>query len=176
MENKRKEAYKDRQYDIVPYNPEWADKYKEYEANIKGIFGDDIEVEHIGSTSVPGMSGKPTIDVLVIVPDMSLVDERKSAMEAAGFHDDGEFVMPGSKLFRRMQGNTLFANIHFYPAEHDRHEEMLAIRDYLREHPEEVAEYSKLKKDLYKNYAHDYGSYRKHKDTYMNDLIKRVKE
>jgi GrpB-like predicted nucleotidyltransferase (UPF0157 family) len=51
---------------------------------------------------------------------------------------------------------------------------MIGVRDYLRSHPEEVNAYSLKKKELYTLYADDYASYRKYKDEYMNELIKRA--
>ena len=82
--------------------------------------------------------------------------------------------MPDSRLFRVMRDRTLIANIHFFPPPHAHVAEMLALRDYLRSHPEEVKAYSKLKIDLYKNYPDDYASYRKHKDKYMDGLKNRA--
>lgn len=167
--------YKDRKYEIVAYDPNWPKRFETYASKIRQIFG-DIQIEHIGSTSVPGMSGKSCVDVLVILPNtVALAKEHQTEMEQAGFEYAGSFVTEDSVLFRIIENNTLIANIHFFPSGHPHNTEMLNLRDYLRDHPEEVLAYSTCKKDLESRYADDYASYRKFKDEYMEKLKERVK-
>lgn len=173
MPQKEKHTYKDRKYSVVPYDPQWSEQYQEYVQKIRTIFG-ELRTEHIGSTSVTGMVGKNCIDVLVLVDDLRTVEDHVDDMAQARFEYAGEFVMPDSRLFRVMRDRTLIANIHFFPPPHAHVAEMLALRDYLRSHPEEVKAYSKLKIDLYKNYPDDYASYRKHQDKYMDGLKNRA--
>lgn len=168
-----KEAYKDRKYDVLPFDPNWSRQFTEYKNKLQRIFP-NVQIEHIGSTSVEGMSGKPCIDVLVIVPDIKIVEEHIADMEQAGFVYAGQFVMENSRLFRVMEDNHLLANIHFFPEGHPHNKEMLDMRDYLRTHPEEVEGYSNIKKELYAKYPTDYSLYRKEKDEYMNSLKERV--
>ena len=165
-------SYKDRKYNIVPYNPDWVNQFAEYKEKIQNIFK-NVEIEHIGSTSVSGMSGKPCIDVLVIVSELKAVEEHIGDMEQVGFQYAGQFVTENSRLFRIMKDNTHLANIHFFPIGHPHNKEMLDLRNYLRVHPEEVKAYSELKNELYSKYANHYASYRKYKDEYMAELKKR---
>lgn len=167
-------AYKDRKYDVVPYDPIWPSQFENYASKIRKIFGDDVQIEHIGSTSVPGMDGKPCIDVLVMVKDLKIVEDHIFDMENVDFQYAGQFVMENSRLFRVMENNHLLANIHFFPIDHPHNAEMINLRDYLRNHPEEVEAYSNIKKELYSKYKDDYASYRKYKDEYMNELKKRI--
>ncbi len=173
MLNKDKQSYKDREYTVVPYDAEWSEQYAVYTARIKNIFG-EIQTEHIGSTSVPGMTGKPCIDVLVLINDLRIVEDHIDDMQQAGFEYAGQFVMPDSRLFRVTRDNTLIVNIHFFPPQHVHVAEMLTLRDYLRSHPGEVQAYSTLKLDLHKKYPNDYASYRKYKDNYMDGLKNRA--
>ena len=142
----KQHPYKDRKYKIVAYNPEWVKKFENYASKIRTIFP-SVQVEHIGSTSVPGMSGKPCVDLLVTVPDIEFVKNKKDDMEAVGFEYAGSFVTKDSVLFRVMQDNELVANIHFFPIGHPHNIEMLSLRDYLRNHPEEVRAYSDTKNE-----------------------------
>jgi GrpB-like predicted nucleotidyltransferase (UPF0157 family) len=170
-----KHSYKDRRYEIVPYNPDWTNKFEEYKSKIKKIFP-NFQIEHIGSTSVLGMAGKPCIDILVIVDDIKTVEGNVREMEQAGFEYAGQFVMENSRLFRVMKDNSLLANIHFFPIGHPHNDEMINLRNYLRAHPQEAENYSKIKENLYSKYENDYASYRKYKDEYMNELKKRVQK
>jgi GrpB-like predicted nucleotidyltransferase (UPF0157 family) len=170
-----KHPYKDRKYDVVSYDSNWPKQFESYAAKIKKIFK-DVQIEHIGSTSVPGMDGKVCIDLLVIVKDLKTVEARIGDMEQAGFEYAGRFVREDALLFRIAKDNALLANVHFFPIGHPHNKEMIDLRDYLRSHPEEVVAYSNLKKELYSKYPNDYASYRKHKDEYMGGLTKRAFE
>jgi GrpB-like predicted nucleotidyltransferase (UPF0157 family) len=97
--NTKTHPYKDRKYEIVTYDPNWPKLFETYASKIRQIFG-NVQIEHIGSTSVPGMSGKSCIDVLVILRNtVELAKERKTEMERAGFEYAGSFVTEDSVLF-----------------------------------------------------------------------------
>jgi GrpB-like predicted nucleotidyltransferase (UPF0157 family) len=167
--------YRSRTYSVVDYDPAWPAWYEETAAKLREAFGPDaIAIEHIGSTSVPGMAGKAALDVLVLVPDMECVQDHLVAMHNLGYDDLGQFVMKDSRLFRKMRGNELMENVHVFPAGHPHVAEMLALREYLRAHPEEAEAYSALKKKLAKKYPGDYGKYRELKDAYVEELMKRA--
>ncbi len=169
-------SYKNRKYSISGYDLNWPNQFEVYASQLQKIFGNDTQIEHIGSTAVPGMAGKSCIDVLVIVDNLKRAEEHIGDMEQAGFEYAGQIVMNNSRLFRVTKDNELLANIHFFPQGHPHNEEMLKVRDYLRVNSEEVEAYSKVKKELYTKYTDDYGSYRKYKDEYMERLNKRALE
>jgi GrpB-like predicted nucleotidyltransferase (UPF0157 family) len=171
----KKYSYRNRAYDVVSYDPRWPSEFESQASKIRAIFGSDIVgVEHVGSTAVPGMNGKPVTDILVLVDDVSVADKHRAEMESAGYDYAGDFVMPGAILFRKMNGETLLSNVHVFQREHPHVREMLQLRDYLRDNPGEVKAYSELKKDLYAKYKEDYAQYRKHKDEYMEELKRRA--
>jgi GrpB-like predicted nucleotidyltransferase (UPF0157 family) len=143
---------------------------------LKSIMKDDaLAIEHIGSTAVEGLAGKPTIDVLVIVENSALVDKHLPEMIAAGYRDLGEYVLPETRLFVREEDNTRLVNVHFFLQGHPHIEEMILVREHLRNHPEEVKQYSELKQRLYQGHPDNYGAYREVKDAYMKELLKRAK-
>jgi len=166
-------SYATRAYTVIPYDSAWPRQFAEYAETIRNIFG-NVRIEHIGSTSVPGMDGKPCIDVLVIVTDINTVEEYVPEMEAAGFDYAGAPVKEDARLFRKMQSTELIANIHVFPEGHPHIRRMLTIRDYLRTHPEEVRAYSQKKRELKNTYPDDYAAYRKNKDVYMEALQARA--
>lgn len=173
--NKNKDSYKTRKYSLLPYDPKWQTQFESYKAIIKNIFG-DVRIEHIGSTAVPGMSGKPCIDLLVIVKDLKVVESHTGDMQRDGFEFAGLFVMKDSLLFRIMKDDTLLTNVHFFLEGHPHNKEMIDLRDYLRSHQDEMKAYSEIKQDLYEKYPTDYASYRERKDKYMANLMERASE
>lgn len=168
--------YKNRKYEILPYDKNWSQQFAEHAKILKSIFADKaISIEHIGSTAVPGLAGKPTIDVLILVEDISLPNEMEKQMESAGYHALGEYVTKGALLFVKESDNTRYCNIHVFQKDHSHVREMLQLRNYFRAHPEVVSEYSKLKTDLAVKYPNDYGQYRKYKDEWMNALKLKIR-
>ena len=76
---------KPRKYAIEPYNPEWANQFELIKKDILSAFGDlALEIEHIGSTSIPGMWAKPLIDVMVIVENIESLFHATESMKSMG--------------------------------------------------------------------------------------------
>ena len=167
MKNTKSFGYKDRKYDVVAYDPNWQKRFLDESNIIRKIFGNEIKIEHVGSTSVVGMEGKPCIDILVIPKSLEVAKEQISDMENVGYFCRGAFIRENTLLFTRVKDNNIETNIHFLPEGDPHIKEMLALRDYLRNHSEEVSKYSELKKKLYEKYPNDYAGYRKEKDEYM---------
>lgn len=169
--------YADRKYEVLPYDPEWPKIFESEAIKLKEIFKEDaLDIQHVGSTSVPGLDSKPTIDILITVQDIAVAESHVSDMESLGYKYLGQYVKPESRLFvkeRPDNADRLF-NVHVFPASHPHVRDMIGLRDYLRTHPETVQEYMSIKKKLFEQYPDDYAQYRKLKDEYMEDLKKRV--
>lgn len=170
-------AYKtrNRSYEISDHNPAWKEMFDIESRKIKEIFGDvALRVEHIGSTSIPGLSAKPTIDMLVIVENASDVDQFNPQMESLGYKNMGAFIAEETRMFEKeVAGHRLFI-IHVFEQRHPHTVDMIAVRDYLIAHPDEMRTYEELKKRLKKQFPDDYISYRQEKNKYMTDLNARA--
>lgn len=124
---------------------EWADMYRTEAQAIREILGENcVAVHHIGSTAVPGLKAKPVIDIMPVVKSLAAVDEKQAAFMRLGYECMGEFGIPGRRYFRK-GGENRTHQIHVF-AEADgrnvaRH---LAVRDYLRAHPQRAREYGAL--------------------------------
>ena len=170
------DKYRRRIYSISPYNPAWPGRFLQLQQVVGDIFK-NTEIEHVGSTSIPGMSGKDCIDVMVIVEDIALVDDiHVSAMEAAGFSYAGQVHSAETRMFRLMDEGKVHSNVHVFERNSPHAIKMIRLRDYMRKRPDEVHAYSKLKIELYEKFATDYKSYRKYKDEYVQQLMERVNE
>lgn len=168
-------SYSVREYDIVSYDEQWPIRFKAIQQKLKAIFRDDaVAIEHIGSTSVPGMEGKSIIDALIVLAEQADLDSHRKEMEKAEYVYQGQMVTDGSRLYRETEGNNILANIHVFHVTHPHVNQLLGFRDYLRAHPEAVAEYSAIKRELLRKYPNDYAAYRKEKDVFLNDLKKRA--
>lgn len=162
---------------MTPYDPHWWETFEKEKEELRAIFGETATaIEHVGSTAVPGMASKPTIDVLVLVENIESVDTLNEPMEMAGYTPKGEYVAPGTRFFAKEVENVRICNVHVAPEGHSKANEMLQLRDYFINHPEIAEEYSQLKLDLAAKYPNDYGLYRKYKDAWMEELKESIKK
>jgi len=163
-----KKEYRKRKYTIEPYNPEWPQLFEAEAENLRPIFSDKaISIEHIGSTSVPRLAGKPTIDILITIDKIEIADKLSEKIESIGYKSLGDYINQGSRLFVKEENNTRLVNLHVFEVAHSHVKEMIKLRNYFRSHVEVVDEYSKLKLDLAKKHPNEYGQYRKYKDEWM---------
>ena len=160
-----------RTIEVVDYRPEWEKMFQEEEKKIRKILGKNcIAVYHIGSTSIKGLPAKPIIDIMPVVKDISLVDAHDPEFRAPGYDCRGDFGFPGRRFYAK-GGDHRTHHIHIFEksskADIKRH---LAVRDYLRSHPDTAREYAELKKNLAARYPHDNDGYCDGKDAYMKEL------
>lgn len=163
-------------YTIEQYNPEWVKKFESIEVMLEGVFDDQaLAIEHVGSTSVPGMKAKPIIDVLVVVKDVKLLNTGKMLMQSKGYLVEENYVAPNTLLFRLVNenGNKL-ENIHVCENGAPMQKQFLFMRDYLRAFPKEANSYAQLKDELVRKFPNDYESYRAAKDPFLKALEKRA--
>ena len=131
---------------VVPYDPFWEVEYENESQKISGILKDIlVEIYHIGSTAVKGLSAKPIIDIMPVVTNISLVDKHNKEFVAIGYECMGEFGIEGRRYFRK-GGDNRTHQIHIFEQSNrkdiDRH---IAVRDFLRAHPDIALEYGELK-------------------------------
>lgn len=129
---------------VLPYNPDWPMIFEAESQKIKNVLGDNcIAVHHVGSTSVPGLSAKPVIDMIMVIKDPEKVVQQ---LESMGFKYKGEYNIPMRLYFNRSEG--IDTNLHVYEDSHPEIELNLLFRDYLRNHPKMREEYASLKEYL----------------------------
>lgn len=132
--------------EVVPYNPAWPLEFEKEAAIIKQALGDNcLEIHHIGSTSVSGLSAKPIIDII-----LECKDNKNSVkpLEEIGYQYRGEFNIPFRNYFCKQ--DQIRVNLHCYEQGNPEIELNLKFRDYLRNHPDARAEYEQLKYNLLK--------------------------
>jgi len=166
-----------RKYTVVSYDAGWPELFESVRKELELVFGDEAKaIEHVGSTAVPGMSAKPTIDVLVVVKDVLEVDKLNEKMKELGYDAYGEYVGKGGRFFAKEEEGERIVNVHCFPAEHPKVRDLIGMRDYLRTYEEESRAYANSKLDLAQKYPDDYFAYRKEKDEYIQELKKRMEK
>lgn len=115
-------------------------------------------IEHVGSTSVPGLPAKPTIDMDVVIESEDQLGDAAARLAAIGYESRGDLGVTGRYAFKSPAGSP---NHHLYVCARDSAElhRHLAFRDYLRGHPEEAAAYGRLKQSLAQAHPFDREGY-----------------
>ena len=157
---------------LEEYNPKWEDMYLEEEKNLKEMFGDvALAIEHIGSTSVEGLSAKPIIDIAVGVRFLSDFDKVREKFMLAPYSVK-EASTEGEVLVRKGNEDNRTHFIHVMEIDGDRYIESVLFRDYLRKNAWALKEYEDLKKDLAIKYADDRKKYTASKNEFISKILK----
>ena len=139
-----------------------------------------VGIHHIGSTAVPGLAAKPTIDILIEVKAGTLVSEYYEDMCHLGYECRGECLdavipgTPGRYYFPKVVDSQHVIHVHVCHEGHCQIVELLGLRDYLRTHASEAEEYGAHKARLAARFTHDNIAYMKGKDALVKGLIERA--
>lgn len=138
----------DEPVEITDYNPIYEGRYRAERDRLRlGLATATLKFEHIGSTAVPGLAGKPVVDLMLGAPPAAWaeLEALRARIVTLGYEDLGEAGVPGRIYFRR---RTKLRAFNVALVEHDGAlwRDNLALRDYLRANPEAAAKYAEAKR------------------------------
>ncbi|HPB29821.1 MAG TPA: GrpB family protein [Candidatus Sumerlaeota bacterium] len=137
----------DRSIHLEPYDPVWPQRYAHMAEEIRRVLGDRVRrLEHVGSTSVPGLSAKPVIDMVLTVEDSSDEDSYVQPLEQIGY--SLRIREPGWHEHRLLRPSAVVGNLHVFSEGCTEVDQMLLFRDWLRSHPEDRVLYETTKQNL----------------------------
>lgn len=156
-----------RRIEVVNYSDNWPSLFEaEKKLIADAIPIADMQIYHIGSTSVKGLAAKPIIDILIATETTNELDQFEAEFEQIGYKSKGEFGISGRRYYQK-GGASRTHQIHAF----DRHSEhitrYLAFREYLTCHPSTAKEYEILKIEAALNCAHDIEKYGKLKHEFI---------
>lgn len=167
---------------IHDYNPAWTLEFDALKAIfIKHIVGEIIGVEHVGSTSIPGLKAKPIIDIDIVVSDKNQLKIVIGKLEKLGYRHVGDLGITGREAFKRKDSKTPDTGSKRSWMKHNLYvciqgsiglANHLNFRDYLRAHPEKTVEYSKLKQKLAKEFTYDIDAYIDGKTDFIVEILR----
>ena len=133
--------------EIAEYDPEWPKLYEREAERIRAILGDKVLLlEHVGSTSVPGLPAKPIVDIGLRVADTADEGAYVPQLTAAGY----VLIVrePDWYEHRMFKGPDTNINLHVFGTQLDELDRQLLLRDWMREHPEDRDLYRDAKLEL----------------------------
>jgi len=132
---------------LEPYNPEWPSMYAKLEGQIRDALGANaLLIEHVGSTSVPGLSAKPVIDVVLAVPNSADDSAYVPPLERLGYVL--RIREPDSFEHRLLKPPAIDGNLHVFSRACEEITRMLAFRDWLRVNNDDRKLYERTKQEL----------------------------
>ena len=157
---------------VLPYDEKWKFAFEEIKNEIDAALGDRIlGIEHIGSTSVKGMSAKPCIDIDVIIKDYSVFDEIVEKLGAIGYIHEGNLGIKDREAFKYTNKPHLMTHHLYvcpeYSKELHRH---VTFRDFLRQNTEAVRKYSLVKEQAAELFPNSIDKYIEHKTPCIEEL------
>ncbi|HEY0754004.1 MAG TPA: GrpB family protein [Ktedonobacteraceae bacterium] len=158
---------------LVDYSPTWPLLFAREAERIHATPGIQIVLlEHVGSTSVPGLAAKPRIDMLLVVPDSADEAAYVPALEAAGYKlSIRETDWYEHRLFR---GPATEINLHVFSQGCPEAERMLLFRDWLRTHPADRLLYEATKRELARQDWKYMQNYADAKTSVVNSILARA--
>ncbi|PSB29121.1 GrpB family protein [Chlorogloea sp. CCALA 695] len=155
---------------IVDYNANWCNQYEQEKQRVMLALGDTVtNIQHIGSTSIPGLAAKPVIDMILGLKQIPPLLEQISNFEAIGYSYHGELGIPGRHYFRKGMPRT--HQIHAVLVNSEFWERHILFRDFLRNNPQVAQRYEALKRKLAQEFAGDRTSYTNSKTPLIEQLL-----
>ena len=133
--------------DLEPYNPEWPSIYARLERQIRDTLGNKaLLIEHVGSTSIPELSAKPVIDIVLAVSNSADENSYLPPLERSGYVL--RICEPDWYEHRLLRSPTIDANIHVFSQLCEEIDRMLAFRNRLRTNDADRSLYERVKQEL----------------------------
>ena len=182
-----KETDEERQARIYPiilsdYDPAWPEWFEEEKANLERLVGLEniARISHFGSTSVPGLTAKPTVDILLELKGNIDIEELVVALpsseyiclrrEGNSLSEHDEIMVIKGYLTDGFAEKIYHIHVRYY-GDWDE----LYFRDYLITHPETAAEYVELKRNLFKDFEHNRDGFTEAKGAFINEITDKAK-
>jgi GrpB-like predicted nucleotidyltransferase (UPF0157 family) len=163
---------------VLDYDPEWANWFERVRAHVWAPIEDlAIRIDHVGSTSVPGLAAKPIIDMDIVVTDESVVPSIIAALTPLGYRWEGDGGVPGRQAFDTSRQHQLPPHHLYVVVENNKaHLDHVLLRDSLRADPDLLRRYAMLKRANVELAQGDIDLYTAAKAHFVAEVLTRARE
>jgi GrpB-like predicted nucleotidyltransferase (UPF0157 family) len=156
---------------LAPYDPQWPVRFAARAAQLRHVLGDRARlIEHVGSTSVPGLAAKPIVDIVIGIEDPDDEPAFLPDLEAAGY--EVRVREPGHRCLRIGEPDEL-VNLHCYPPEDAEVRKYLIFRERLRMNDADRGLYERTKRKLAEREWPDVNYYAEAKGPVIREILTR---
>lgn len=156
---------------VDAHDPAWREQFEQIKAYVSSAFdGMPVSIEHVGSTSVPGLAAKPIIDVDVVVPTVGRVRAAIDRLESLGYRHRGDLGVVGREAFLPPSGVPR-QHLYVVVEGNQAHRDHIELRDHLRANPADAARYAELKLRLSTEVGDDMEAYVDGKHELIEELL-----
>jgi GrpB-like predicted nucleotidyltransferase (UPF0157 family) len=159
---------------VVSYNTSWPAEFELVAAFLRPVLPAGVQIEHVGSTSVPGLAAKAIIDVDLVVAAEVDVAGVIQAVSALGFVHRGDGGIPGREAFNTL-GSLPYHHVYVVVAGSEAHRDHIDLREYLRRHPDQARGYAAEKRRLEHLLLTDREAYVVGKGPFITELLRRAR-
>ncbi|MBE6551290.1 MAG: GrpB family protein [Ruminococcaceae bacterium] len=165
---------KTRKVVVLPYDSAWRSAFERIKGEIEEAVGDlIIGIEHVGSTSVEGMSAKPCIDIDVIIKDHSVFAAVVEGLKEIGYIHEGDLGIKDREAFKYSDKEHLqMHHLYVCPKCSEELHRHITFRNFLRSNPEAVRKYSLIKEKAAELFPNDIDGYIQYKSPCIEELYK----
>ena len=159
---------------VLPYDIAWQAAFEQIKKEIEAAIGEwIIGVEHVGSTSVVGMSAKPCIDIDVIIKDRSVLPQVIEGLGAIGYIHEGDLGIRDREAFDYSgKGHLLTHHLYVCPQSSEELHRHMTFRNFFRENPKAVERYSRIKEKAAELFPYDIDGYMRYKAPCIEELYR----
>ena len=159
---------------VMPYDAAWKEAFARIKRELEEALGDlAVGIEHVGSTSVEGLSAKPCIDIDVVIRDYGVFDAVLARLASIGYLHEGDLGIKDREAFAYEDKPHLYKH-HLYvcPQYSEELRRHLTFRDYLRANPSAAAQYGRTKEEAARLFPNDIDGYIAYKSPCIEELYR----
>ena len=159
---------------LEAYNMKWVEMYNVDKHLIENVLhGKCLEIFHVGSTSIPGMTAKPIIDIAVLMTSFDLLTEEViQQLQEIGYEYVHKEHFPNRRFFRKGEWGAGTHHLHIYRTENKEWKDIITFRNYMRKHRDVRIAYEQLKLKLAA--CHDRIVYTKLKGPFIQEILQKA--
>lgn len=158
---------------LEPYDSSWPHRFaQEADALRLALAPHILQIEHIGSTAIPGLDAKPILDIAILIPSLNKLPELETALQKAGYTSKGEFGLPGRHFFTK--GDPVCFHVHVVETGSEHWTNWLIFRNALRADAGLRNDYLHHKQELAAKFAADRAAYTAAKTGFIARVIARA--
>ena len=159
---------------VLPYDEAWRTEFDKIKAELEACLGDfAIAIEHVGSTSVVGMSAKPCIDIDVVIADRAVLDTVISKLSCIWYIHEGDLGISGREAFRYSDKPHLYKHpLYVCPRDSGELHRHITFRELLRRDAEARHKYAEVKMAAAGLYSDDIDGYIEYKSHCIKELYR----